>query len=199
MTAHSENFGSLVLSRGLFAIGNSPQNPVAFSMIPELFPRNKNIALSVYNLAIHAGRAVSFASGAFVGRAPLPPGADAHMFSNDPITLPLTYLTEIGSLGAHTILYTTADSVVLTPNADRVGKHRRGRDDVLIGDVLGTNLRHRRVARFGHRSSRVTHDQRSRRTAEDLEPAKSQEGDEEIRKSRREEGCPFIAHGLFQE
>tara|TARA_B000000441_G_C21447610_1_gene180174 strand:+ start:83 stop:385 length:303 start_codon:yes stop_codon:yes gene_type:complete len=47
MTAHSENFGSLVLSRGLFAIGNSPQNPVAFSMIPELFPRNKNIALSV--------------------------------------------------------------------------------------------------------------------------------------------------------
>ena len=120
MTAHSENFGSLVLSRGLFAIGNSPQNPVAFSMIPELFPRNKNIALSVYNLAIHAGRAVSFASGAFVGRAPLPPGADAHMFSNDPITLPLTYLTEIGSLGAHTILYTTADSVVLTPNVGTV-------------------------------------------------------------------------------
>jgi len=120
MTAHSENFAALVLSRGMFAIGNSPQNPVAFSMIPELFPRNKNIALSVYNLAIHAGRAVSFASGAFVGRAPLPPGADAHVFSNDPITLPLTYLTEIGALGAHTILYTTADSVVLTPNVGTV-------------------------------------------------------------------------------
>ena len=201
MTAHSENFGSLVLSRGLFAIGNSPQNPVAFSMIPELFPRNKNIALSVYNLAIHAGRAVSFASGAFVGRAPLPPGADAHMFSNDPITLPLTYLTEIGSLGsAHDSLHDGGFRSVDAKRRYRVGKHRRGRDDVLIGDVLGTNLRHRRVARFGHRSSRVTHDQRSRAHGGGISnAAKSQEGDEEIRKSRREEGCPFIAHGLFQE
>ena len=120
MTAHSENFPALVLSRGLFAIGNGAQNPVAFSMIPELFPRNKALALSVYNLAIHAGRAVSFASGAFVGRAATPPGAEVHVFSNEPLTLPLTYLTEIGALGAHTILYTTADSVVLTPNVGTV-------------------------------------------------------------------------------
>jgi len=120
MTAHSANFSALVLSRGLFAIGNGAQNPVAFSMIPELFPRNKAFALSFYNLAIHAGRAVSFASGAFVGRAPIPAGAEEHVFSNEPLTLPLTYLTEIGALGAHTILYTTADSVVLTPNVGTV-------------------------------------------------------------------------------
>ena len=120
MTAHSENFTALLISRGLFAVGNGAQNPVAFSMIPEMFPRNKALALSVYNLAIHAGRAVSFASGAFVGRTPLPPGAEDHIFSNEPITLPLTYLTEIGALGAHTILYTTADAVVLTPNVGTV-------------------------------------------------------------------------------
>ena len=120
MTAHSENFTALLISRGLFAVGNGAQNPVAFSMIPEMFPRNKALALSVYNLAIHAGRAVSFASGAFVGRTPLPPGAEDPIFSNEPITLPLTYLTEIGALGAHTILYTTADAVVLTPNVGTV-------------------------------------------------------------------------------
>lgn len=120
LTAHATNYSGLLLSRGLFAVGNGAQNPVAFSMIPELFPRNKALALSVYNLAIHAGRAVSFASGAFVGRAPLPTGAEEHIFSNEPLTLPLTYLTEIGALGAHTILYTTADSVVLTPNVGTV-------------------------------------------------------------------------------
>ena len=120
MTAHSQNFAALVVSRGLFAIGNGAQNPVAFSMIPEMFPRNKALALSAYNLAIHAGRAVSFASGAFVGRAIAPPGSEQHILTNEPITLPLTYLTEIGALGAHTILYTTADSVVLTPNVGTV-------------------------------------------------------------------------------
>jgi len=120
MTAHATNYSGLLLSRSLFAIGNGAQNPVAFSMIPELFPRNKAFALSVYNLAIHAGRAVSFASGAFVGRAPAPTGSEQHIFSNEPLTLPLTYLTDIGALGAHTILYTTADSVVLTPNVGTV-------------------------------------------------------------------------------
>ena len=46
---HDGAFGEfrvVALSKRLFAIGNSPQNPVAFSMIPELFLRNKNIALS---------------------------------------------------------------------------------------------------------------------------------------------------------
>lgn len=36
------------------------QNPVAFSLIPDLFPANKSTAMAAYNCAIYLGRALSF-------------------------------------------------------------------------------------------------------------------------------------------
>ena len=159
-------------------------------MIPELFPRNKNIAGKRVQSRHSRRTSGEFRERRLCGRAPLLRGADAHMFSNDPITLPLTYLTEIGSLGAHTILYTTADSVVLTPNVGTVLENTVGGAMMSSsGMSMGTNLRHRCVARFGHRSSRVTHDQRSRAHGGGISnAAKSQEGDEQhqqIAKRRR--------------
>ncbi|KAF6255340.1 hypothetical protein COO60DRAFT_1627563 [Scenedesmus sp. NREL 46B-D3] len=46
---------------GLLA-DKAAQNPVSFSLIPDLFPANKSTALAGYNCAIYLGRALSFAS-----------------------------------------------------------------------------------------------------------------------------------------
>lgn len=43
-----------------FAAAQATQNPICFSLIPELFPRQRNLAMSAYNSAIYAGRALSF-------------------------------------------------------------------------------------------------------------------------------------------
>ena len=37
MTANANTFTELVVARIVFAIGNGPQNPIAFSLLPELF------------------------------------------------------------------------------------------------------------------------------------------------------------------
>lgn len=44
----------------LFAAAQATQNPICFSLIPELFPRERNTAMSLYNSAIYIGRAFSF-------------------------------------------------------------------------------------------------------------------------------------------
>lgn len=51
-----------MLARVGFAAAQGAQNPVCFSLIPELFPVNKSTALSLYNCAIYVGRALSFAA-----------------------------------------------------------------------------------------------------------------------------------------
>jgi hypothetical protein len=38
------------------------QNPICFSLIPELFPNGRTTAMAFYNTAIYAGRALSFAA-----------------------------------------------------------------------------------------------------------------------------------------
>ena len=38
------------------------QNPICFSLIPELFPTRKSFAMAVYNTAIYVGRALAFLS-----------------------------------------------------------------------------------------------------------------------------------------
>ena len=53
-----------------FALGNAAMNPVAFGMIPELFPKRKSLATAIYNLSIHAGRAGAFLAGGMAS-APL--------------------------------------------------------------------------------------------------------------------------------
>jgi len=115
MTANANTFTELVIARIVFAIGNGPQNPIAFSLLPELFPRNKNIAMSLYNMGVHVGRFISFSAGALVA-APQT-ATDSLLNPNLPITLPIEYLSDIKHLGSHTILYVTGDSVVLSPNA----------------------------------------------------------------------------------
>ena len=50
----------MLASRVRFAAAQATQNPICFSLIPELFPRQRNLAMSAYNSAIYAGRALSF-------------------------------------------------------------------------------------------------------------------------------------------
>lgn len=67
LTANASNYGTLLLSRVVYAAGYAAQNPIAFGMIPELFPRRRSSAMGLYNLAIHLGRGVSFGGGALLG------------------------------------------------------------------------------------------------------------------------------------
>ena len=129
MTANANTFTELVVARIVFAIGNGPQNPIAFSLLPELFPRNKNAAMSLYNMGVHFGRAISFASGAMVAA---PQMVTDSVFNPDlPITMPIEFLSDIKNLGSHTILYVTGDSVVLSPNAGTAMES--------VGDALMAN------------------------------------------------------------
>jgi hypothetical protein len=98
-------------------------------LLPELFPRNKNAAMSLYNMGVHFGRAISFASGAMVAA---PQMATDSVFNPDlPITMPIEFLSDIKNLGSHTILYVTGDSVVLSPNAGTAMES--------VGDALMAN------------------------------------------------------------
>lgn len=58
--AHTSTFGELLATRIGFAIAQATQNPICFSLIPELFPNKRTTAMAFYNAAIYAGRAVSF-------------------------------------------------------------------------------------------------------------------------------------------
>lgn len=98
-------------------------------MILEMFSRNKAFALSVYNLVIYVGRAVSFASGVFVGCMLLFLGVEDFIFFNELIMFLLMYLMEIGVLGVYMILYIIADVVVLTLNVGIVLEN-------IVGDVM---------------------------------------------------------------
>lgn len=51
-----------MLARVGFAAAQGVQNPICFSLIPELFPASKATALALYNCAIYVGRALSFAA-----------------------------------------------------------------------------------------------------------------------------------------
>lgn len=68
---------SVPRSRVVYAAGYAAQNPIAFGMIPELFPRRRSSAMGIYNLAIHLGRGVSFGGGALLGNPHHGPSADA--------------------------------------------------------------------------------------------------------------------------
>jgi MFS family permease len=62
ISSGAKSFGELLIVRTGFAIAQAAQNPVSFSLIPDLFPANKSTALAGYNCAIYLGRALSFAS-----------------------------------------------------------------------------------------------------------------------------------------
>jgi MFS family permease len=58
--AHVGSFQELILARVGFAAAQAAQNPISFSLIPDLFPSSKSTAMAVYNCAIYLGRALSF-------------------------------------------------------------------------------------------------------------------------------------------
>jgi len=60
LAALSDGFEQLLILRLGFAIAQAAQNPVCFTLIPELFPKNKSLALAAYNGAMYLGRALSF-------------------------------------------------------------------------------------------------------------------------------------------
>lgn len=62
------SFGQLLSTRVGFAAAQATQNPVCFSLIPELFPKSKTTAMAFYNSAIYMGRALSFAAVIVAGQ-----------------------------------------------------------------------------------------------------------------------------------
>jgi predicted MFS family arabinose efflux permease len=114
----ARSFSDLLLTRIGFAAAQATQNPVSFSLIPDLFPANKSTALAGYNCAIYLGRALSFASvlaahrladssaAAAGGLEGAPPGAD--------IGLSMVPLDRL-DLQRMSILYTTGDMAAVTP------------------------------------------------------------------------------------
>lgn len=62
------SFQQLLATRVGFAAAQATQNPVCFSLIPELFPKSKTTAMAFYNSAIYMGRALSFAAVIVAGQ-----------------------------------------------------------------------------------------------------------------------------------
>ena len=68
------SFGELLALRIGFAAAQATQNPVCFSLIPELFPRERSTAMAAYNAAIYMGRALSFAAVILADQLGIPTG-----------------------------------------------------------------------------------------------------------------------------
>ncbi len=68
------SFGELLTLRIGFAMAQATQNPVCFSLIPELFPRERSTAMAAYNAAIYMGRALSFAAVILADQLGIPTG-----------------------------------------------------------------------------------------------------------------------------
>jgi len=68
------SFGELLTLRIGFAVAQATQNPVCFSLIPELFPRERSTAMAAYNAAIYMGRALSFAAVILADQLGIPTG-----------------------------------------------------------------------------------------------------------------------------
>ena len=62
------SFRELLALRIGFAAAQSTQNPICFSLIPELFPKQRTFAMAAYNSAIYMGRALSFAAVVIAGQ-----------------------------------------------------------------------------------------------------------------------------------
>ena len=110
-----DTFSQLLLLRVAFAAAQATQNPICFSLIPELFPRERNTAMAAYNAAIYVGRALSFAAvivaGKLGGTRPAgtepPPDIGVMMVPLDKLDL-----TQVS------LLYTQGDMAAITPIYD---------------------------------------------------------------------------------
>ena len=68
LSAQVTSFRELLALRIGFAAAQSTQNPICFSLIPELFPKQRTFAMAAYNSAIYMGRALSFAAVIIAGQ-----------------------------------------------------------------------------------------------------------------------------------
>jgi MFS family permease len=123
------SFTELLVARTGFAVAQAAQNPVSFSLIPDLFPANKSTALAGYNCAIYLGRALSFASvlaahrvrsgGLAGGAGPVAPvgtmaDAAAGAAGSEGVQLSMVPLDKL-DLQRMSIIYTTGDMAAVTP------------------------------------------------------------------------------------
>ncbi|GFR46597.1 hypothetical protein Agub_g8200 [Astrephomene gubernaculifera] len=111
------SFGELILARVGFAAAQGAQNPVCFSLIPELFPVNKSTALSLYNCAIYVGRALSF--GAVLLARHLHDNDQAHLAARGGLRLH-TRLRQLDRADLHSlsIMHTAGDMAAATPDRE---------------------------------------------------------------------------------
>lgn len=125
VSSSAGSFAELLVARTGFAVAQAAQNPVSFSLIPDLFPNNKSTALAGYNCAIYLGRALSFASVLAAhrvrsgnGPVPSPVGtmadAAAGAAGSEGVQLSMVPLDKL-DLQRMSIIYTTGDMAAVTP------------------------------------------------------------------------------------
>eukprot|EP00889_Picochlorum_renovo_P000349 jgi/Picre1/27379/NNA_000346.t1 len=103
-------FGELLAARIGFAAAQATQNPICFSLIPEMFPKGRTTAMAVYNSAIYVGRAFSFAALVIAGKLGVPQG----IMENLDIAYTLVPLDKV-DLSLVTIMYTQGDYAAVSP------------------------------------------------------------------------------------
>lgn len=109
--ASSRGFWELLAARVGFAAAQATQNPICFSLIPELFPNGRTTAMAVYNSAIYAGRALSFAALILAGKLGVPQGI---IGTSIDIAYTLVPLDKV-DLSLVSILYTQGDYAAVSP------------------------------------------------------------------------------------
>lgn len=109
--ASSKGFTELLVARVGFAAAQATQNPICFSLIPELFPNGRTTAMAVYNSAIYAGRALSFTALIIAGKLGVPQGI---IGTSIDIAYTLVPLDKV-DLSLVSILYTQGDFAAVTP------------------------------------------------------------------------------------
>jgi MFS family permease len=109
--ASSTGFTELLIARVGFAAAQATQNPICFSLIPELFPNGRTTAMAVYNSAIYAGRALSFTALIVAGKLGVPQGI---IGTSIDIAYTLVPLDKV-DLSLVSVLYTQGDFAAVTP------------------------------------------------------------------------------------
>ena len=111
MAANTRGFTELLATRIGFAAAQATQNPICFSLIPELFPNGRTTAMAFYNSAIYAGRALSFAALIVAGKLGVPQGI---IGTSIDIAYTLVPLDKV-DLSLVSVLYTQGDYAAVTP------------------------------------------------------------------------------------
>lgn len=109
--SNARGFGELLAARVGFAAAQATQNPICFSLIPELFPNGKTTAMAVYNSAIYVGRAFSFAALIAAGKLGVPAGI---IGTSIDIAYTLVPLYKV-DLSLVSVLYTQGDYAAVSP------------------------------------------------------------------------------------